>query len=502
MEGGVATHGWNFKGDAVLAARIVGDHADLWEIPIYGGEPHLFLQAGLFPDIRRSDGYLVYSHGKFGNRDIRTRNVATGAEQVIHTPDRNEDCYKPRWSPRGESISYECFKTDTNRTEMHIVEADGRNDRHLEFPDLEPSGMYEWAPDGRALITGAIRGSSTNVWRIFVSGRESPQQLTAGSDPERHTTIDPSGHHIAFSRETQSTDLMVVDLKKGEVREAAPFLASAGSAVFWKDGAGMVYRQVRNGLGILLSSSLDDARPFNLNDEKLGSCDSPLMVREEELAFVCQQKPTETQGGGGNPGSWPRTVYSSNRSGGERSELFELPGKISLLASSPTGQNILFRVQRTLATVDLKLFARRTHQVRDLAQASAGDDFLAAAWTDKENEFLLVHRLEAGPGRGPLIQIERRSLDLGLKQVVAAVEGDIAFAALSPDGRTIAYALGKGENTGEVWVRNLSPGSAPQQITHFEGVFHPHTLSISPMGDKIIIERSRPITDLYAVDIY
>jgi TolB protein len=126
---------------------------------------------------------LVVAQG--GSIYVEGRPVAKGAQPV--------------WSPDGARIAYQRFG------EIHVVDADGRNDRRLtrRSPGLHwPASSPAWSPDGRTIAFSGTRDVLT-----VPAGGGAIRNLTRSAESWRGNftpAYSPDGRTIAFSRSTDA----------------------------------------------------------------------------------------------------------------------------------------------------------------------------------------------------------------------------------------------------------------------------------------------------------
>ncbi|ATB27494.1 alpha/beta hydrolase family protein [Melittangium boletus] len=81
----------------------------------------------------------------------------------------------PSVSPDGKRIAFVLRTTDLEanrgRTDLWLVDADGRNPRQLTFSP-ESEGQPTWSPDGQSLFFLSSRGGSSQVFRLPLGGGE------------------------------------------------------------------------------------------------------------------------------------------------------------------------------------------------------------------------------------------------------------------------------------------------------------------------------------------
>lgn len=159
---------------------------------------------------------------------------------------------QPEWSPDGGYLLALRRKPAPGPNELVVMQADGTGEQSL-LPEGAVSGMGAWTPDGAFLVVASISatGKTTTVstynWSrpgglgervstVEVSGFPAASGLLAPA--ALRDLLSPSGGHMAVMRETgvaptggwQPTELLIVDLRNGDVRETGEQGVLAGVA--------------------------------------------------------------------------------------------------------------------------------------------------------------------------------------------------------------------------------------------------------------------------------
>lgn len=180
--------------DGALPARqIVSGEVDM---PVWAPDgQHLALVRGL-----RDDGYVAVVR-----RD--------GADEHALT---HQQSFAPMWASDGRSIAYvrtrrekaevECVCGDPVTDEIHIIDADGTDDKRLLSEPLERIEHPRWMPDGHSLIA-SVR-LPMNDPEIFVMSADGTRvrQLTKNLLADRDPSWSPDHRRIAFVRDVWRSD--------------------------------------------------------------------------------------------------------------------------------------------------------------------------------------------------------------------------------------------------------------------------------------------------------
>ena len=137
------------------------------------------------PSWRPPDGAeVLFAHG---NLSLHAVNPESGVVRTIVAPSNGLFRETPMWSPDGSRLAYiEYVSSDGMTAQIHVVEADGSNDRRLPLP---PGAVWQafrgWSNDGTRLI--AIRG-----YTVATRMRSPQSSRSTGADPASRSTIRTS----------------------------------------------------------------------------------------------------------------------------------------------------------------------------------------------------------------------------------------------------------------------------------------------------------------------
>jgi hypothetical protein len=224
-----------------------------------------------------------------GDRSIWVMN-ADGSEAVRVASAWNVSV--PSWSPDGTTIAYSA-RTD-GRTEIHLVGADGTNDRVLHAE--EAAGTFaifsaKFSPDGTEILFDRGTDSGFDIFVMKVDGTDIRQLTTTGTDYDPHWS--PDGTSLAFTREEivridgqghATSDIFMMSADGTNVRrltegnEQSTFLHPEWSP----DGTKIAYvAGVTGGPGALVVMDSDGSKPMTFVDgDVLGISWQPLPASE------------------------------------------------------------------------------------------------------------------------------------------------------------------------------------------------------------------------------
>ncbi len=494
---------WSPHGDAIIGMRREANRWDahLWEMPVMAGTPQLLLENAGFLDFDPTGRQMAFTRlsGDEG-RDILVRNMEGGEERVLHAAlEGKEDCYKPAWSPAGDRIAFHCFDLVEGRTRLYVAGAMGGPPTLVEPEGFEFHGSFDWTPDGQAIITGARRGHLKNLWQVSIGSGEAPRQLTAGADEDAYASVHPSGDMVVFDRRSDRAEIALVDVAGGTAQEAIASLTGSRAASFWPEGNGLYVSQVRNGLGVILSHALRNGETTLIVDEPALSCEEPMTITGEDLAFVCEDRLGDTQGGAAHTGTWLRHIMTSRRSGARSATLASESGEVDLLAPSHSAEAILYQVREEAQPPRLRLLDRATRESRTILTGAAGDQFITATFERDDRSILLLRvRIPEG-GEEWVSRIEKVALAGGESSLLRVLPRGAECAAFSPDGSTLA-ASSRAQGGREIWTLSLRAADQPQSLTRFTGRRGVNDLAWSPDSTTLAVELVTREMDLYLLE--
>lgn len=111
-----------------------------------------------------------------------------------------ENVSVPSWSPDGTTIAYSAKVG--GRTEIHLVSADGSNDRIVHAEDAEGTFAVfsaKFSPDGTEILFDRGTDSGFDIFVMKVDGTDVRRLTTTGTDYDPHWA--PDGAQIAFTRQ-------------------------------------------------------------------------------------------------------------------------------------------------------------------------------------------------------------------------------------------------------------------------------------------------------------
>ncbi len=190
-----------------------------------------------------NEGLATGTAGLTLDVDVWLKELDTGPQTRLTfrgPDDRAPANVRPRWSPRGDFITY------ANETAgLMRIGADGSGERRLVDFD-QPIWDAEVAPDGRSVVfrTGWLRGTR-DLWIADLGSGVAPRPLLTEPFDEQEPDISPDGRWLAYvTNETGPTQVFVRPLhgetdRRWTVSEnggRSPRWSRSGEELFFIDG--------------------------------------------------------------------------------------------------------------------------------------------------------------------------------------------------------------------------------------------------------------------------
>ena len=270
--------------DGLELRTVLADGSSREIIPTPPGMPWLHAWS---PDGSRI-AVSIFPNGG-GDRAIWVMN-ADGSDPVQVAAAENVSV--PSWSPDGTTIAYSA-KVE-GRTEIHLVSADGNDDRIVHAEGAEGTFAVfsaKFSPDGTEILFDRGTDSGFDIFVINVDGTDVRRLTTTGTDYDPHWS--PDGTQIAFTRQEivevdnqarATSDIFVMNEDGTDVRR----LTDGGSNATnlypeWSpDGTKIAYvGGVTGGPGSLVLMNADGSNEVTLVEgEVLGISWQPLPATE------------------------------------------------------------------------------------------------------------------------------------------------------------------------------------------------------------------------------
>ena len=403
---------------------------------------------------------------------IRLADLATGQVKAI-TPDRpscgptSEGCVfdsAPVWSPDGSSIAFIRTTSAGQRgttTEVMVMDADGSNERSLSecvSNDQCLQGPLAWSPDGDQISYFARYHPQALSLLRPATGEATQVPLPSDVGESAYSLLwSPDGRQVAFlGGPGRASNLYIVEVATGEVREAAETIARESAVAWLPDGAIDVSRASS---AAPATQTAEPKTPVPTGTIVLAS--SKGSNQEDEGVEIWRVAPD---------GSGLTRLTDNDSFDGDP-------------ALSPDGTRIAFRSyrpgDRNTQIYVMNFDGSSQHVLTDL-RTGAG----SPAWSPDGARIAFG----SSPGYGEPGGIFVMDADGSDLQLVA--EGNAFDPSWSPDGSRIVYSLNTPDGRTELAIVDLATGAVIQPLEDLRG--EQNQPAWSPDGQSIAFEWSTP----------
>ena len=121
------------------------------------------------------DGRWFVAYGKTYPHEIYVVSADGSTVRNVTNTDAADDFW-PTWSNDGKRVAYETGRPGSAMADVHVVNADGSNDRTLQVDDVTGGTLY-WSPDDKLLF--GSDAELKNIVVITVDGSRAPYTIPA-----------------------------------------------------------------------------------------------------------------------------------------------------------------------------------------------------------------------------------------------------------------------------------------------------------------------------------
>jgi len=262
---------------------VIGLRSEIFLVPALGGpeQPVAVFPNGAYPDAWTPDGRRLIVEGQ----DSATHpfalflvSVDTGDKRRLTYPTQGSNDFGGSLSPNGRTLVFVRWTSDT-AGDLYALPLGSDftprgEPRRLTFDNSQIHGSA-WTADGREIVFNSSRGGSAGaLWRLDVSGRQSPRLLTIG-ESGRDPAISPQGNRLVYSQSVANSNIWRVNLSDPRA-EPAPFIYSTRSQTapcYSPDGAKIAFISNRSGNDQVWACDADGSNPVQLTS--IGRCGRP-----------------------------------------------------------------------------------------------------------------------------------------------------------------------------------------------------------------------------------
>lgn len=348
--------------------------------------------------------------------------------------------------------------TDTVRSRLWMVSADGREHRPLTDSNVDASSP-RWSPDGKRLAYAAKGDKATQVFVHWIDGGQTAR-LTNLTESPGELTWSPDGRWLAFSMLARDKRKPYIELpeKPEGAKWAEPFKLY-DTLVYRDDGKGYV----KEGFHHLYVLPADGGTPRQITSGPFHHQERPAWAADgQSLVFAANRRD-----------NWEHEpldsdLYRVNLADGEITQLTDRRGTDASPVISPDGRQVAF--------VGFDDVGRSHHQTDLYVMSLDGKD--RQCLTTALDRDIANPRFVRG-GKAVSFQFDDEgntkvglvSLATGKLEVVAANVGGVNFGrpyasgsyTAADDGR-VAFTLTNSARPAD--VATTAAGAEPQRLTH------------------------------------
>ena len=219
---------------------------DTMEVPVLGGEPHVFLPNSSSVSWIDGGKHLLFSEIKQGlHMAVVTTDLSRGNKRDVYVPaDDRGMAHHSYLSPDGKWILVVEMNGRGELGPCHVVPFDSSNSKSARLLVGPPQGACigaAWSPDGNWIYVSVVSDQS-HIWRQrFPDG--APEQMTTGPTSQEGIAVSPDGRSIITSVGNRNSSLWYHD-KNGDHQVSsegdtfAPVLSADGSKIYFLSSGG------------------------------------------------------------------------------------------------------------------------------------------------------------------------------------------------------------------------------------------------------------------------
>jgi Tol biopolymer transport system component/DNA-binding winged helix-turn-helix (wHTH) protein len=413
---------------------------------------------------------IVYASDTTGSLELYIVGLAPGSSEMALTSDRGQNTH-PAWSPDGQWIAFHSAK----RGGIWVIPATGGTPRQLVDFGSNPA----WAPDSTRLVFTSDAGGMTSqsvLWTVNLDGSGARELTRLGDPPGGHRAPAWSrdGRLVAFvvSQGAWTNEIWTFDVARQTPHRIAaapngssPCFAPDDRALYWggpnKDGNGRLWRHAIS----------PDGHPVGDDEVVLpvgaSVVDGVTVAPSGAIAFGLVNEDSNL---------WAVDLDSTGRASAEPVRLTDDVARNTDVDYARDGRIIYTQMavgQAMSVMVSRDDGSERTPLI-------AGTDAWNPQWDPSAKRVLIVGG-PAGDGFGWVDMDTRRTTKIPLKFA------DMRHPRLSPDGRELAFHVIERTGVMNVWTQPLD-GARVRVTADPEAISYPIW---SPDGRSLAIEIKR-----------
>ena len=211
---------WSPDGRQVAFSRFAKDGFDFYVIPASGGTEHRLSswppeghQISKVPKWRAivrcfdwsPDGkVLAFSNNQADETHswIALLSLVDATVRPLTSPPSPNVDYAPAFSPDGSTVAFIRGIAAGVVEDLYVVPAAGGTPKRLTFDKAFMDAPPAWTPDGRDIVFTSMRGGSSALWRISASGG-TPQPVPGVGAGASLPAISSKGHQLVYQQSSR-----------------------------------------------------------------------------------------------------------------------------------------------------------------------------------------------------------------------------------------------------------------------------------------------------------
>jgi Tol biopolymer transport system component/DNA-binding winged helix-turn-helix (wHTH) protein len=423
------------------------------------------------PSLSPDGRAVVYASDSTDSLELYVVGLAPGSAEMALTNDRGQNV-QPAWSPDGQWIAFHSAK----RGGIWVVQSTGGTPRQIVDFGSDPA----WSPDSARLVFTSDAGGMTSqsvLWTVSLEGSDARELTRLGQPPGRHRAPawSHNGRLVTFivSQGGWTNEIWVIDIAHATTRRIAvapngssPCFAPDDRGVYWggpnKEGNGRLWRHAISAEGNPIG---EDTVVLPVGASAI---DGVTIAPSGTIAFGLVNDDSNL---------WAIDVDATGRSSTGPVRLTD-----DVARNIDTDYSRDGRIVYTQMAVGLAISVLVS---RDDGSAQApliaGTDAWNPQWDPSMKRILIIGG-PSGQGRFGWVDVDtRRTTPLPLKI------GDMRHPRLSPDGRELAFHVIEPNGVMNVWTQPLD-GLRVKVTADTEAVSYP---AWSPDGRSLAVEIKR-----------
>jgi len=360
-----------FSPDGSLIAYSVLEPWETWQVPVLGGEPHLWLPNSSSLTWIENGKRLLFSEINQGlHMGVVTTDQSRGDLRNVYWPEGNRSmAHHSYLSPDGRWVLIVQMDSRGDLVPCRVVPFDGSGPARPVGPPDRTCLAGAWSPDGKWIYL-SVETSGFHLWRQrFPDGQ--PEQITFGPTTQEGVAMAPDGKSLITSVGSTDSTAWIHDASGAhavstEGNSRAPQYSADGRMLYFQRSSGdsenfeLWQRDVKTGQEEKLLPGYDMEEVYSVShDDKYVAFSEQDKTGRSALWIAPTNRRTSpvkltTSGNEGSPLFLPdgdlifrsvepggNFVYRMKADGSNRRKLFAQP-VLDLLSVSPDGRWLLF----------------------------------------------------------------------------------------------------------------------------------------------------------------